>query len=87
MFKFVFRAKIKEGISFSDISRHEGENGSVHGVSDDTADIPNRAEITYRLRSESASTALRSVNEKYDVSQSESEKLKNSFVHMNYMKI
>ena len=81
VFKFVFRAKIKEGISFSDISRHEGENGSVHGVSDDTADIPNRAEISYRLRSESASTALRSVNEKYDGSQSESEKLKNSFVY------
>ena len=79
--KFVFRAKIKDGVSFSDISSHEGQNGSRHGISDYEADIPNRAEISYRLRSESASTALRSVNEKYDESQSESEKLKNSFVY------
>ncbi len=47
--KFVFRVKIKDGMSFDDIKGHAGPDGQAHGKASDLADIPNTAEITYSL--------------------------------------
>lgn len=79
--KFVFRAKLKSGLSMDEIRQHSGADGKAHyDQQTGSVVIPNRAKITYKMGSQSV-TEYDSVNARYQDSQSESVKTKNSFVY------